>query len=184
MIGPDLPIQTATAQPAPLRPAHAPAGGTAPAEAVARFVPAADRAGGAGASEGGYAAAGLRRRMAGRIGGLSDLDTRLSGAAEGLRAAGAEAPAPDAAPESRAPREAELQAAADALTVEIAGARGNLASVSRQMRAELAARMDADSRGAPPPAGLAVEGAAANLTRSGEALIHRATALSARAVLG
>ena len=65
---------------------QAPDHATAPAEAVSRFVPAIDRGAETNTLEAGYAAVRVRRRMTGQMSGLSDLDTRLSGAAEGLRA--------------------------------------------------------------------------------------------------
>lgn len=81
---------------APPRVTLAPDSATAPAEAVSRFVPAIDRGAEINTLEAGYAAVRVRRRMTGQMSGLSDLDTRLSGAAEGLRVTrgGASAVAP------------------------------------------------------------------------------------------
>lgn len=176
--------QTVTA-PAPAgapKPVQPPAGSIAPTEQVARFVAAADGAAGALAYDSAYAAIRQRRRMAGQIAGLSDLDARLSDAAAGLHAThsgGAAAdPAATAAARTEA-RMAELRAAAAALNVAISGARSDVAGVLKQMQAELAAAIKAVSKGG-PTAGSASDGAISSASGNGEALILRANGLRAR----
>ncbi len=172
---------------APPRVTQAPDTATAPAEAVSRFVPAVDRGTEANALEAGYAAVRVRRRMTGQMAGLSDLDTRLSGAAEGLRASRSSGAA--AAPEDQAAaaaaaaaeaRMAELRGAASALRVAISGARADVAAVLRQMQAELVAAMEALSKGGDVGANGAAEGALPGTSGSGEALLGQASTLSAR----
>ena len=171
---------------APPRITQAPASATAPAEAVSRFVPAIDRGAETNTLEAGYAAVRVRRRMTGQMTGLSDLDTRLSGAAEGLRAsrgsATAAAPEDEAAAAAAAAAEArmaELRGAAAALKVAISGARADVASVLRQMQAELVAAMEALSKGREAGGGNA-EAALSGASGSGEALVGQAATLSGR----
>lgn len=68
---------------APPRVTQAPDHATAPAEAVSRFVPAIDRGAETNTLEVTMPPCGCVLRMTGQMSGLSDLDTRLSGAAEG-----------------------------------------------------------------------------------------------------
>ena len=171
---------------APPRITQAPDSATAPAEAVSRFVPAIDRGAETNTLEAGYAAVRVRRRMTGQMTGLSDLDTRLSGAAEGLRAsrgsATAAAPEDEAAAAAAAAAEArmaELRGAAAALKVAISGARADVASVLRQMQAELVAAMEALSKGREAGGGNA-EAALSGASGSGEALVGQAATLSGR----
>ena len=171
---------------APPRVTQAPDHATAPAEAVSRFVPAIDRGAETNTLEAGYAAVRVRRRMTGQMSGLSDLDTRLSGAAEGLRASrgGASAAAPEdeaaaAAAAAAEARMAELRGAAAALKVAISGARADVAGVLRQMQAELVAAMEALSKGREVGAGNA-EAALTGASGSGEALVGQAAMLSGR----
>ncbi|MDO5642827.1 MAG: hypothetical protein Q4G26_10650 [Paracoccus sp. (in: a-proteobacteria)] len=173
---------TGPAPTGPPRPTHMPDASIAPAEQVARFVAASDAARGLSAYESAYAAVKLRRRMTGQIAGLTELDTRLSGAAAGLRAAHKARPdvtAADAETESRTRAEAriaELRAAAAALNVAISSARSDVAGVLKQMQAELSAAMKtlgSDTR-APAPA---LDGAITSTSGNGEALIRRANGL-------
>lgn len=171
---------------APPRVTQAPDSAIAPAEAVSRFVPAINRGTESNTLEAGYAAVRVRRRMTGQMAGLSDLDSRLSGAAEGLRATrGASATGPDdqaaaAAAEAEA-RMAELRGAASALKVAISGARADVAAVLRQMQAELVAAMEALSKGREAGSGSAPEGVLSGTSSSGETLVRQASTLSARA---
>ncbi len=171
---------------APPRITQAPENATAPAEAVSRFVPAVDRGTETNTLEAGYAAVRVRRRMTGQMAGLSDLDTRLSGAAAGLRTnrSGAAASTADdqaaaAAAAAAEARMAELRGAASALTVAISGARADVAAVLRQMQAELVAAMDALSKGSESGSGGA-GGSLAGTTGGSETLIGQASTLSAR----
>lgn len=168
---------------APPRVTQAPDHATAPAEAVSRFVPAIDRGAETNTLEAGYAAVRVRRRMTGQMSGLSDLDTRLSGAAEGLRAsrggASAAAPEDEAAAAAAEARMAELRGAAAALKVAISGARADVAGVLRQMQAELVAAMEALSKGREVGGGNA-EAALTGASGSGEALVGQAAMLSGR----
>ena len=172
---------------APPRITLAPDSATAPAEAVSRFVPAVGNASEANTLEAGYAAVRVRRRMTGQMAGLSDLDTRLSGAAEGLRAsrgsAGAASPEDAAAAAAAAAAEArmaELRGAAAALKVAISGARADVASVLRQMQAELVSAMEALSQGREAGSASNAEAALTGATGSGEGLVGQAAALSGR----
>lgn len=171
---------------APPRVSQAPDSATAPAEAVSRFVPAINRGTESNTLEAGYAAVRVRRRMTGQMAGLSDLDSRLSGTAEGLRATrGASATGPDdqaavAAAEAEA-RMAELRGAASALKVAISGARADVAAVLRQMQTELVAAMEALSKGREAGSGGATEGMLSGTSSSGETLVRQASTLSARA---
>lgn len=170
----------------PPRVTQAPDSATAPAEAVSRFVPAINRGTESNTLEAGYAAVRVRRRMTGQMAGLSDLETRLSGAAEGLRATrGASAAGPDdqaaAAAAAAEARMAELRGAASALKVAISGARADVAAVLRQMQAELVAAMEALSKGREAGSGSATEGVLSGTSSSGETLVRQASTLSARA---
>lgn len=171
---------------APPRVTQAPESATAPAEAVSRFVPAIGRGTDANSLEAGYAAVRVRWRMTGQMAGLSDLDTRLSGAAEGLRAsrgsvsASPEDQAAAAAAAAAEARMAELRGAASALRVAISGARVDVAAVLRQMQAELVAAMEALSKGNVTASGGNAEGALPHTSGSGEALIGQASMLSTR----
>ena len=174
---------TPTAAPAVPKPGQIPAGSIAPTEQVARFVAAADEVTGALAYESAYAAVRLRRRMTGQITGLSALDTRLAGAAMGLRDAtladGTEsAPSVEAAERAEA-RMAELRSAAASLNVAISGARSDVAAVLQQMQAELGAAMEAVSKGS-PSTDSGLDGAVAGASAGGEALIRRAKVFGAR----
>lgn len=171
---------------APPRVSQAPDSATAPAEAVSRFVPAINRGTESNTLEAGYAAVRARRRMTGQMAGLSDLDTRLSEAAEGLRATrGASAAGPDdqaaAAAAAAEARMAELRGAASALKVAISGARADVAAVLRQTQAELVAAMEALSKWREAGSGGATEGMLSGTSSSGETLVRQASTLSARA---
>lgn len=173
----------------PARVTPAPPNSVAPAEQLARFVAAIDRTDEMNALEAGYAAVRVRRRMNGQISGLSDLDMRLSGAAQGLRGARAtplqrraqEDAAAEAASEARM---AELRGAAAALNVAISGARSDVAAVLRQMQAELVATMEALAKGSEAGPSTSADAALAGASGSGEQLVRQASALSARASRG
>ncbi|MBA4490450.1 hypothetical protein [Paracoccus sp. S1E-3] len=178
---------TLPTEPAPPRVTPAPDGATAPAEGISRFVPAIDRMGDINPLEAGYAAVRVRRRMTGRMAGLQELDTRLSGAAAGLRmspgGAGAAAPEEAAAAAAAAAAEArmaELRGAAAGLKVAISGARADVAAVLRQMQAELVAAMEALSKGRPAASDGNAAAALPGASGRGEALVDQAAVLGAR----
>ncbi|NHF74059.1 hypothetical protein [Paracoccus xiamenensis] len=168
---------------APPRVTPAPDAAIAPAEAISRFVPAIDRGAEISTLEAGYAAVRVRRRMTGQMAGLSDLDTRLSGAAEDLHQSRGRASVPtpeDAAAAAAEARMAELRGAAAALRVAIGGARSDVAAVLRQMQAELTAAMDALSKGREASPEGNAEAASSGAAGSGELLVGQAATLSAR----
>ncbi|MFD1797258.1 hypothetical protein FQV27_09865 [Paracoccus aurantiacus] len=171
---------TAPVQQAPGRPVQAPASSVPPAEPLTRFVAAVDRAQDLTTLEAGYAAVRLRGRLTNNLQGLSELDMRLSGAAEGLRGTQA-AHAPSDGEEATKARIAELRGAASALNVAISGARSDVASVLRQMQGELLAAMEALETGSSGKRSPLHEGSAAGTSGNGELLVRQAAALRARA---
>ncbi|TKW65824.1 MAG: hypothetical protein DI616_13185 [Paracoccus denitrificans] len=169
---------TAPASAAPLKPVQLSVSNVPPTMQAARFVTAADGVTGTMAYESAYAAVRVRRRMNGQIAGLAKLDGRLADASTGLRSVfsgGNPEPGTQAVIRTEA-RMAELRAAAAALNLAISGARSDVAVVLKQMRAELGAAIEALAQNSAAQTS-STNGALANASGNGEALIRRANGL-------